>query len=122
MSGLFSQAFLQKQKDKLLKSKMDLLGKIKSTEEIQITAEDTREEGDLAQAIIGQAVTFELKERELSKLRDINEALYKIDNGLYGICEETDEPIERVRLEKVPWARLSIAAAEEKERAAPFRS
>ncbi len=116
MGGTFSQAFVKKQKEKLLKLKLELLNKIKSIENIHISAEDTREEGDLAQAIIGQNVSFELKERELQRLRHIDKALDRIENGCYGICEETDEPIEVARLERMPWADLCIQAAEDRER------
>ena len=70
---------MKKQKEKLLKLKLELLNKIKSIENIHISAEDTREEGDLAQAIIGQNVSFELKERELRRLRHIDKALERID-------------------------------------------
>ena len=45
-----------------------------------------------------------------------SQALTKIEDGTYGLCEESGEPIERIRLEKQPWARLSIYYAEMEER------
>ena len=57
-----------------------------------------------------------LRERDLFKLREIEAALIRIDDGTYGLCEELEEPISKKRLQKVPWARLSIEAAEQLER------
>lgn len=121
MKGVLGQTFVKKQREKLLKLKFELLNKIKNFENLAIPSEEIMEEGDLAQAIIGQQVTFELKERELQRLKEIEMALEKMENGSYGICEETDEPIEIVRLEKMPWATLSIQAQEEREREARAR-
>jgi DnaK suppressor protein len=44
-------------------------------------------------------------------LSDIDEALSKLDNGTYGICEECGQPIGEARLEAMPAARLCIADA-----------
>jgi RNA polymerase-binding transcription factor DksA len=47
---------------------------------------------------------------------EIDEALRRIENKTYGICEVTEEPIEKARLEAIPHARLSIAAQSELEK------
>ena len=44
-------------------------------------------------------------------LSDIDEALTKLDNGTYGVCEECGQPIGEARLEAMPAARLCIADA-----------
>jgi DnaK suppressor protein len=44
-------------------------------------------------------------------LSDIDEALTKLDNGTYGICENCSRPIGEPRLEAMPAARLCIACA-----------
>ncbi|MEE2744490.1 MAG: TraR/DksA family transcriptional regulator [Bdellovibrionota bacterium] len=110
--------FILNQKEQLLRLRNELLNaiKYKSTEDLHIPSDEIVEDGDQAQTYINQNVSFGLRERELSRLREIESALMRIENGSYGFCEETDEPIEKRRLQKVPWARLSIAAAEEKER------
>ncbi|MEM9461095.1 MAG: TraR/DksA C4-type zinc finger protein [Myxococcota bacterium] len=46
------------------------------------------------------------KDRKLLAL--IDHALGKLDRGEYGLCEGTDEPIDRARLELRPWARYSV--------------
>lgn len=116
MKGPYGNQFLKQQKEKLLKLKLELLNKTKSIEDISAPEGQTSEEGDLAQIIIGQNVSFELKERELKRLKQIDMALEKIEFGNYGICDETDEPIEIHRLEKMPWANLCIQAQEDQER------
>ena len=56
--------------------------------------------------------SFELKtrDRERKLINKINDALKRIDNGNYGYCEETGEPIEIKRLEARPVATLSLEA------------
>jgi DnaK suppressor protein len=41
--------------------------------------------------------------------------LGRIEKGTYGVCEETEEPIEVERLRAIPWTRLSIEGAELRE-------
>jgi DnaK suppressor protein len=50
---------------------------------------------------------------ELQQLREVDEALSRIQEGDYGICENCEEPIDPARLEAVPETRLCIACAEE---------
>lgn len=123
MAKDFDSKFLNDQKKKLIEHKNNILNTMKNTpvEDLQITPEDATEDGDLAQVVASQNVSFGLRERELKRLREIDVALRKIEEGTYGYCEVSEEPIERKRLEKMPWARLSIEAAEELERAQGFK-
>ena len=41
-------------------------------------------------------------------LKDIDDALRRLDDGSYGICEECGKPIDEARLEAVPWARYCV--------------
>jgi RNA polymerase-binding transcription factor DksA len=52
---------------------------------------------------------------EQDSLYQIEQALDRIRNGSYGICELTGKPIERARLEAVPWARFSLGAEKKLE-------
>ena len=63
-----------------------------------------------------QEFTLHLVESDRQLLREINNALAKIQNGAYGICEGTGKPISRERLEVRPWARYSIEYAKQMER------
>jgi DnaK suppressor protein len=118
MANHFDKKFLDSQRKKLLNLKTDIMNSIQNKihDEIAVPSDELIEDGDQANTYISQNVTFGLRERELQRLREVEYALSKIDSGSYGICEEYDEPIEKVRLEKMPWARLCIQAAEEQER------
>jgi RNA polymerase-binding protein DksA len=62
-----------------------------------------------------QEFTLGLMEKDRKLLRDLNDALAKIQNGTYGICEGTGKPIGKARLEAQPWARFSIEYARKLE-------
>jgi RNA polymerase-binding protein DksA len=62
-----------------------------------------------------QEFTLGLMEKDRKLLRDLNDALAKIQNGAYGICEGTGKPITKARLEAQPWARYSIEWARKLE-------
>ncbi len=51
-----------------------------------------------------------------SRLALVERALVKIEGGVYGVCEETDEPIGYERLKVVPWARYCVRVQEMRER------
>ncbi len=52
-------------------------------------------------------------EAEHYQLREIDEALARIESGDYGACEDCDEPIDGRRLEAIPEARLCIVCADQ---------
>ncbi len=56
-----------------------------------------------------------LGDRERSRLRQINEAFQRLEEGTYGICEECGEPINPKRLRIVPFARTCVDCQHEKE-------
>lgn len=55
--------------------------------------------------------TLSLLESERQLLHEIDDALQRINNGLYGICEGTGEPISRTRLKFEPWTRYTVEYA-----------
>jgi DnaK suppressor protein len=89
---------------------------LKSREELHVPPEDLADETDLASSIIHQNVSVNIQQREFQKLRDIEDALMRIDDGTYGHCEECDEEIGDKRLTTHPWTTLCISHAEERER------
>jgi RNA polymerase-binding transcription factor DksA len=52
-----------------------------------------------------------------AELADVENALDKIEDGTYGICENCNEAIPRARLKALPFARLCIACKQEEEAA-----
>lgn len=105
-------------KKKLLAAKAEILngGILTSTDDLKMSTDDLPDEGDVANAVINQQVTFNIRERAMQKLRKIEDALHRISEGTYGHCEDCDEPIGAKRLENQPWAELCITHAEERER------
>lgn len=63
-----------------------------------------------------QEFTLGLVESERQMLHEIDDALIRIEKGIYGICMVTGQPINRARLEAKPWAKYCIEVAREKER------
>lgn len=112
------KAKLEKYRELLLKSKMQILngGILRSNDDLTVSSDDLSDEADLASSVISQQVTFNMRHRELEKLKAIDEALYNIEQGTYGHCEECDEEITSKRLDNQPWTTLCITHAEEKER------
>ncbi len=62
-----------------------------------------------------QEFTFGLIENERSLIREIDEALERIENRTYGICIATHEPIDNARLRAKPWAKYCIEYARLRE-------
>ena len=122
MGRPYNQDFLNQQKKRLLSLKESILNGMneKSDEDIRIPSDQIIEDGDQAQTYINQNVSLELRDRDLVRLKEIEYALHKLAIGSYGICEETDRPIGKKRLEKMPWAQLSIEAAEDEERTSTY--
>lgn len=63
-----------------------------------------------------QALALDLAAVDRRLIKEIDDAIMRIDNGTYGLCELTGKPIRLERLEEIPWARHSIEAAREIER------
>jgi DnaK suppressor protein len=114
----FTAAFIKEQKEKLVHMKTHLMNEMreKVKTEITDTEKDISEEGDLAQSLTNQEIALKVHDQTIRKVREIEIALQKIEMGSYGICEETGDPIEKKRLERIPWARISVAAQEELEK------
>lgn len=55
--------------------------------------------------------TLGLMDSERKLLAEIEDALARIENGTYGICEGNNEPIPKERLSAIPWARYCVACA-----------
>ena len=71
---------------------------------------------DRAQIESNAAIDLRTRDRERKLLQKIESALRRIEDGTYGYCVETDEPINLRRLEARPIASLSLHAQEKHER------
>ena len=71
---------------------------------------------DRATSETDRALELRARDRQRKLIAKIDEALARIDNGTYGYCEETGEPIGLKRLDARPIATLSVEAQEMHER------
>ena len=71
---------------------------------------------DRASAETDHALELRTRDRERKLVKKINQALERIEEGEYGYCEETGEPISIARLDARPVATLSLEAQERHER------
>ena len=109
---------LEYYKAMLLKHRQQILngGLLNNSEDLHISEEDLSDETDLATSMINQQISCSIRDREIFKLRRIDQALERVQDGTYGHCDECDEEIGLKRLENQPWSELCIVHAEEKER------
>ena len=104
-------------RQKLLRWRAELLAE--STETLQHLKEESLAEPDLtdrASLETERAIELRTRDRERKLISKIDAALMRIEDGSYGFCEETDEPISLRRLEARPIATLSLEAQERHER------
>ena len=103
---------------KLANWKKDLLKESSQTLK-KLQKEENSSKSDLTDRATEETErTFELRtrDRERKLINKISEALKRIDDGNYGYCEETGEPIAIKRLEARPVATLSLEAQEMHEK------
>lgn len=70
------------------------------------------DEGDLSQQHHEEWIFLNRNTIDMKLLREIADALHRLDQGSYGICMECEEPISPKRLDAVPWARFCVACQE----------
>jgi DnaK suppressor protein len=71
---------------------------------------------DRASSETDRAIELRARDRQRKLISKIDEALSRVEDGTYGYCEETGEPISLRRLEARPIATLSVEAQERHER------
>ena len=102
---------------KLLDWREDILKEAKET--LQHLQDDNQNHPDLADRASSEtdrAIELRARDRQRKLIAKIDAALQRIEDGTYGYCEETGEPIALKRLEARPIATLSIEAQERHER------
>ena len=111
----------EKQRDyfraRLLSWKEDILKEARDT--LQHLQDDNQNHPDLADRASSEtdrAIEMRARDRQRKLIAKIEAALGRLDDGTYGYCEETGEPIALKRLEARPIATLSVEAQERHER------
>ena len=111
----------EKQRDffrgKLLAWKDDILKEARETlQHLQDENQNHPDLADRASSETDRAIELRARDRQRKLIAKIDAAIARIDDGTYGYCEETGEPISLRRLEARPIATLSIEAQERHER------
>ena len=102
---------------KLLDWKEDILKEAKETlQHLQDESQNHPDLADRASSETDRAIELRARDRQRTLISKIDAALARIEDGTYGYCEETGEPISIKRLEARPIATLSIEAQERHER------
>jgi DnaK suppressor protein len=102
---------------KLLNWKEDILKESRETlSHLQTDTENHPDLADRASSETDRALELRTRDRQRKLISKIDEALRRIEDGSYGYCEETGEPIGIARLDARPIATLSLEAQERHER------
>jgi DnaK suppressor protein len=102
---------------KLIAWKEDILRESRGTiGNLQTETENHPDLVDRASSEADRALELRTRDRQRKLISKIDEALRRIEEGNYGYCEETGEPIGVARLDARPTATLSLEAQERHER------
>jgi DnaK suppressor protein len=113
------QKFVDRMKERLQEMRADILHQLGAEDEefrSMAGSSDTKDLVDVATTDIDKKLLSALGAQELKKLRLIESALGRIDNGKYGICLKSGKPIPEERLEAIPYALYRIEYQNEIER------
>jgi len=104
-------------KQKLLDWKAEILEESRETlTHLKAETENHPDLADRASSETDRALELRTRDRQRKLISKIDEALRRIEDGSYGYCEETGEPISLARLSARPTATLSLEAQERHER------
>jgi DnaK suppressor protein len=78
--------------------------------------------GDLSVSDFGESEALTEAELDATTLQEVREALQRIEDGTFGRCVVDGGPIEKERLEAIPWTRYCAKHARQLEAAAPTRT
>jgi DnaK suppressor protein len=101
-----SSSDIEKLRHALVEKRDTLLAAQRGSRNQQLKiGEPESEQGDAAEQIIEQDSALQLAAFDAALLSDVEHALRKIDDGTYGVSEESGAPIPLERLLAIPWAR-----------------
>jgi DnaK suppressor protein len=114
------KATLKSARDRLLEMKRQILREI--SEDLRHGREGAKDDGmdtyDLASEERDREINFILNDREREKLQSVEDALERIEEGIYGICDSCESEIAVGRLEAMPFTRLCVSCQAEREKEA----
>lgn len=114
------KAFLKNVRAKLMEMRRQTLQEISN--DLKQGREGAKDEGmdtyDLASEERDREISFILTDRERGRLQAIQEALERVDEGTYGMCDTCELDIAPARLEALWFTRLCVSCQAEREKAA----
>src|SRR6476646_174383 len=102
-------------KDALLRKRAEILATSTGTRPLPASMDVNSRQGDLADQATGNNevhIQLKLKQTDAKILQAIEEALYRMEKGTYGICRDCGEEIAPARLNAIPWTRVCITCKE----------
>jgi len=112
--------FLAKMREQLGEMKTKLLSELDS--ELRAEREGNKDEGmdtyDLASEERDREINFILSDRERVKIKQVDDALDRLDDGTYGVCESCGLEIAEERLQALPFTRLCRDCQQDQEKEA----
>lgn len=114
--------FVEKQGQRLHELRAELLRMVEGLEEDQQDRAESEgdmtenDSGDMSQSLFTREMDATVEQAMEKRLQSVERALQKIDEGTYGICDDTNEQIPRGRLEAVPEAIYTVEAQQRRER------
>ena len=114
--GSVTEKLVKECKETLLNTKSEILNRVKEAR-LNLDTNDDKggDEADQTMRVLAEQEFLNMHDRLRTQLIEIESALARIENGSFGVCEETEEGIEPERLRAIPWTRLSIEGAEIRE-------
>lgn len=106
---------LQECKERLLSEKEEILNTLKVNGKPPESEDTVGDFGDQNVRAIHEHQWLLFQNRLRKQLLEVESALYRLESGEYGICEETEQFIETERLLTLPWTRLSLEGAKLRE-------
>jgi DnaK suppressor protein len=100
---------------KVLQKKADEVQRSMSAQKAaQVLAreEHPHDEGDLSQQSHEEWIFLNRNTLDIKLLREVQDAMRRMDNGTYGVCYQCEEPISARRLDAVPWAKFCVSCQE----------
>ena len=121
-NGTLDQEFIEDQRQRLIDLRDELTRLRDGLDEDELELEgggddfSETDSGDMSQSIFDREMDASVGEGIERRLREVGRALQKVEEGTYGVCDDTGEEIPRGRLEAVPEAVRTVEAQQRFER------
>jgi DnaK suppressor protein len=121
-NGTLDQEFIDDQRQRLIDLRDELTRLRDGLDEDELELEgggddfSETDSGDMSQSIFEREMDASVEEGIERRLREVGRALQKVEEGTYGVCDDTGEEIPRGRLEAVPEAIRTVEAQQRFER------